>query len=413
MAARGSLTSRVREGTGNRARSSPTTSSSASRSRGCPRTACWPCSAARRRRSSTSPWSPGPSDAEIEQRIAERFGIRDEGRPADPWLQATVHWAWRTRILTHLSVDIRVRLWQAAEDEAVRVFAANLRDLLLAAPAGRADHDRPGPGLPHRRQGRGHRRHRQGARHRHHLPARAAPALGRGHRHPGQAGEAAPRRARRHRQRHRLAGDRPAGRRPDQAPPGAQADQGGGLRGRRVGLLRLGLRLGGTARAGRLAARRGVHRPAAAGSAGRTGQDRPEVHRRGAVPARRGRGQAVALAGRRGRGLRERGRRGPEHRLAAAAGPGLRHHVRAGHRDRGPPRRRGPVPHPPAAHAGAAARPEGLRAVRRVPAHPRRRRPARRLRRAPRGLPGGPPHPGRDREHGRRPDRQHRRRSAR
>ena len=47
-----------------------------------------------------------------------------------------MHWAWRTRILTHLSVDVRVRLWQLAEDEAVRVFAANLRDLLLAAPAG-------------------------------------------------------------------------------------------------------------------------------------------------------------------------------------------------------------------------------------------------------------------------------------
>jgi len=79
---------------------------------------------------------PGADDAEFEQRIAERFGIRDEKRPADQWLAATVHWAWRTRILTHLSVDIRVRLWQAAEDEAVRVFAANLRDLLLAAPAG-------------------------------------------------------------------------------------------------------------------------------------------------------------------------------------------------------------------------------------------------------------------------------------
>src|SRR6476469_3476861 len=79
---------------------------------------------------------PGAEDAESEQRIAGRFGIRDERRPADPWLQATVHWAWRTRILTHLSVDIRVRLWQAAEDEAVRVFAANVRDLLLAAPAG-------------------------------------------------------------------------------------------------------------------------------------------------------------------------------------------------------------------------------------------------------------------------------------
>ena len=79
---------------------------------------------------------PGADDAENEARIAHRFGLRDEGRPADGWLAATVHWAWRTRILTHLSVDIRVRLWQAAEDEAVRVFAANLRDLLLAAPAG-------------------------------------------------------------------------------------------------------------------------------------------------------------------------------------------------------------------------------------------------------------------------------------
>ena len=79
---------------------------------------------------------PGADDPAIEDTIADRFGIRGEGRPADAWLQATVHWAWRTRILTHLSVDIRVRLWQAAEDEAVRVFAANLRDLLLAAPAG-------------------------------------------------------------------------------------------------------------------------------------------------------------------------------------------------------------------------------------------------------------------------------------
>ena len=79
---------------------------------------------------------PGADDEEIEASIADRFGIAAQGRPADPWLKATVHWAWRTRILTHLSVDMRVRLWQGAEDEAVRVFAANLRDLLLAAPAG-------------------------------------------------------------------------------------------------------------------------------------------------------------------------------------------------------------------------------------------------------------------------------------
>jgi uncharacterized protein len=81
-------------------------------------------------------FDPGAEDAENEQRVAERFGIADEGRPADIWLNATVHWAWRTRILVHLGVDMRVRLWQAAEDEAVRVFAANLRDLLLAAPSG-------------------------------------------------------------------------------------------------------------------------------------------------------------------------------------------------------------------------------------------------------------------------------------
>lgn len=47
-----------------------------------------------------------------------------------------MRWAWRTRIKTSLALDIRMRLWQEAEKEAVRVFAANLRDLLLAAPAG-------------------------------------------------------------------------------------------------------------------------------------------------------------------------------------------------------------------------------------------------------------------------------------
>ncbi|CAL9358773.1 Protein YhgF [Streptomyces sp. enrichment culture] len=68
--------------------------------------------------------------------IAGRFGIADRGRPADKWLGDTVRWAWRTRILVHLGIDIRLRLRTAAEDEAVNVFAANLRDLLLAAPAG-------------------------------------------------------------------------------------------------------------------------------------------------------------------------------------------------------------------------------------------------------------------------------------
>ncbi|WP_190318369.1 Tex family protein [Nocardiopsis listeri] len=71
-----------------------------------------------------------------ENAIASHFDIVDRGRPADRWLQDTVRWAWRTRILVRLDIDVRMRLWQQAEDDGVNVFAANLRDLLLAAPAG-------------------------------------------------------------------------------------------------------------------------------------------------------------------------------------------------------------------------------------------------------------------------------------
>jgi uncharacterized protein len=81
-----------------------------------------------------APEAPGPS--RYEQAIAARFGVDDRGRPADRWLADTVRWAWRTRILLHLGIDLRMRLRQSAEQEAVRVFATNLRDLLLAAPAG-------------------------------------------------------------------------------------------------------------------------------------------------------------------------------------------------------------------------------------------------------------------------------------
>ncbi|MFD8963725.1 Tex family protein [Streptomyces sp. NPDC059568] len=77
---------------------------------------------------------PGPTM--YENMIARRFEVADRGRPGDKWLADTVRWAWRTRILVHLGMDLRLRLRTAAEDEAVRVFAANLRDLLLAAPAG-------------------------------------------------------------------------------------------------------------------------------------------------------------------------------------------------------------------------------------------------------------------------------------
>ncbi|MET9254810.1 Tex family protein [Streptomyces sp. NPDC003717] len=76
----------------------------------------------------------GPSS--YEGIVASRFGIADRGRAGDKWLKDTVRWAWRTRLLVHLGIDLRLRLRTAAEDDAVGVFAANLRDLLLAAPAG-------------------------------------------------------------------------------------------------------------------------------------------------------------------------------------------------------------------------------------------------------------------------------------
>ncbi len=76
-------------------------------------------------------------DADLyQQTIAQHFHIQNKERPADHWLQETVRWAWRVKIFTHLDVDLRMRLWQNAEEEAIKVFADNLRDLLLAAPAG-------------------------------------------------------------------------------------------------------------------------------------------------------------------------------------------------------------------------------------------------------------------------------------
>ena len=71
-----------------------------------------------------------------ELKIMQRFLISDQGRPGDRWLVETARWAWRTKIQVHLNIDLRMRLWTNAETEGVRVFASNLRDLLLAAPAG-------------------------------------------------------------------------------------------------------------------------------------------------------------------------------------------------------------------------------------------------------------------------------------
>ena len=71
-----------------------------------------------------------------EVMIGERFGIANRGRAADKWLGEVVRWTWKVKLYTHLETDLLGELREAAEDEAINVFARNLHDLLLAAPAG-------------------------------------------------------------------------------------------------------------------------------------------------------------------------------------------------------------------------------------------------------------------------------------
>ncbi len=71
-----------------------------------------------------------------ESKIARYFNIQDQRRAADQWLLDTVRWAWKIKIFSHIDIELKMRLKEAAEQEAINVFAQNLRDLLLAAPAG-------------------------------------------------------------------------------------------------------------------------------------------------------------------------------------------------------------------------------------------------------------------------------------
>jgi uncharacterized protein len=76
-----------------------------------------------------------PSNA-CESRIAGRFAIADRGRKADAWLLQTARWTWSVKLAWQLETELFVALREVAEAEAIRVFAMNLHDLLLAAPAG-------------------------------------------------------------------------------------------------------------------------------------------------------------------------------------------------------------------------------------------------------------------------------------
>ncbi|WP_034997410.1 Tex family protein [Beijerinckia mobilis] len=71
----------------------------------------------------------------VERMIADAYGIRAEGA-SDKWLLDVARWAWRVKLSLHLSLDLMNDLRERAEKEAIQVFARNLKDLLLAAPAG-------------------------------------------------------------------------------------------------------------------------------------------------------------------------------------------------------------------------------------------------------------------------------------
>lgn len=79
----------------------------------------------------------GGDDAQYHAMIAETLGVDMTAKAAaTPWLVGTVEWAWRTKLMISAKVDARIRLRNRAEEQAVAVFATNLKDLLLAAPAG-------------------------------------------------------------------------------------------------------------------------------------------------------------------------------------------------------------------------------------------------------------------------------------
>ncbi|WP_145046767.1 Tex family protein [Mycobacteroides abscessus] len=79
----------------------------------------------------------GGDDAPYEHMVAQSLGVNlTANTPATPWLAGTVRVAWRAKLMFSASVDARLKLRQRAEEDAVGVFARNLKDLLLAAPAG-------------------------------------------------------------------------------------------------------------------------------------------------------------------------------------------------------------------------------------------------------------------------------------
>ncbi|GAB7214257.1 hypothetical protein OS42_08680 [Dickeya oryzae] len=77
-----------------------------------------------------------PKESHCEQIIIDHLGLRLGNAPADSWRRAVVNWTWRIKVLLHLETELMGSVREKAEDEAINVFARNLHDLLMAAPAG-------------------------------------------------------------------------------------------------------------------------------------------------------------------------------------------------------------------------------------------------------------------------------------
>ncbi|MDU6110677.1 MAG: Tex-like N-terminal domain-containing protein, partial [Klebsiella pneumoniae] len=77
-----------------------------------------------------------PKESHGEQIIIDHLGLRLNNAPADSWRKGVVSWTWRIKVLMHLETELMGTVRERAEDEAINVFARNLHDLLMAAPAG-------------------------------------------------------------------------------------------------------------------------------------------------------------------------------------------------------------------------------------------------------------------------------------
>ncbi len=217
-----------------------------------------------------------PRESHGETLIAEHLNLRLNNAPADSWRKAVVSWTWRIKVMLHLETELMGTVRERAEDEAINVFARNLHDLLMAAPAGMRATMGLDPGL------------RTGVK------VAVVDATGKlvatdtVYPHTGQAAKAAAAVAAlcvKHQVELVAIGNGTASRETERffldlqkavpAGHGAKSDR---QRSGRIGLLRVRVSGAGVPGFGCLPARGGFHCPPLTGSACRAGENRPEIH---------------------------------------------------------------------------------------------------------------------------------------